>query len=226
MKKHVSINIYGASGTGKSYLTLYLIEQMFPLKKFAVIVDIKSEYDNLTKLGFKKSIWTREMVARINVESAVKILLVNPRLIITPYLLSFEEEIKVIDSFAGACLYLGDSLFVGEECLDYLSGILDNETQRNLGMLVRRGRSVGVDSIWVYQRLGLINKLILSQANIQITFRVSEINDLQRITWLFEKSKEEISSLRPKTYYLRDLNEAKTYLYSTQGLYVRTKHGG
>lgn len=225
MKGHDCIMIFGSSGTGKSYLTLYLIEQMCELKKYTIVIDIKAEYTGLTKLGFKRSFWTPELVKKLTIDSAIKIILSNPRLLVEPYQLSFAEEVHLIDTLAGACLALGNCLFVMEESLDYASGILD-ETQRNLQMLIRRGRSFGCDTIVVFQRLGNISKIILSQGNIFISFRVSEVNDLARITYIFEKPKEEIANLPPRHYFYRDMRIPKTKLLTTTGLSLRTKHGG
>lgn len=225
-KEHLSLFVLGTSGSGKSYFVLYTLEQIHNSKQYVIIIDPKQEFSGLIKLNFKQTLITTDLLKKLSVDNCVKIMQANPKLLVTGYLLSWEEEARMAENFAAASLALGNTLFVVDEASRILPNVLNLKDQRYLYGLSTMGRSQSVDSIFVIQKVALISKVTYSQANAFCVFKLHDILDIQRVSFLIGKSKEEIASLRPREYYYYDSKTDKSKLLTTNGLRTKTKHGG
>jgi len=223
--QHISIAIFGSSGNGKSYLGLYLIENMHRLKKYTIIYDPKGEYRGLTRIGFREAVFTEELIRRLTPESAVLIMQKNPKLLIRGMFLNFEERQYLVECFASASLALGNTLFVVEEASTILTNIY-NPNQRYTYSISTEGRTFGVDSIFIFQRLAMVSKITLSQCNTYISFNITEPNDALRVASIMGIRKEEVTSLRPREYLYMEVSNGQVKKMTTKGLKLKTKHYG
>lgn len=224
-KDHTSVSVFGGSGFGKSFFVLYLIEQTYLEKPFTIVWDSKGEYLGLTQFGFKQAIFTENLLSTLTPKKAVEIIKANPRLLLKGLFLTIEEQQALVNIFAQATLYIGNTTFI----IDEASTILENRPNTDykyLTMLSSEGRGVGVNTIFVYQRLAQINKMTLSQSNVYFSFNIHEANDLIRAAAVMNTNKEELMILKPREYIYYNVRTGKQEKLSTQGLKLKTKHFG
>ena len=212
------ILIAGVSGTGKSWLGIYILSQYILQNKrkyFVFLSDNRAEYDRYNhnpqmrpkNLGFKLVQFGSEQASKK--WNFAEILRKNNRLYIETGDLSSEEVQNLVNDLSKAFWQLGNGFFVIDEAWTFLNR---RYPPKNYERLARGGRKNSVDVMAITQRVVDIYPDILSQYNLIISFRLAELNDKMRISRYFEdfngvRPDEIIGTLKQGEYIIKDTEQ-------------------
>jgi KaiC/GvpD/RAD55 family RecA-like ATPase len=221
--------IAGVSGTGKTWLALWIISQYVRLRKrsfYVFLTDNARDYNKTNHTpairpaanGFQLVTYTNEHATRAwNWE---KVLRKHNRLYIeTANLL--EDEMKVlVNSLSKAFWRLGSGLFAVDEAWQFLS---HTNPPLEFERLSRGGRKVGVDVMAITQRVVDIHPRILNSLNVIVSFRLTEKNDVERVSRYFEPVKGKdprvvIPKMKQGQYVIKVTETGEQEMNSTLGL--------
>lgn len=172
MKKERQIyTVTGKTGRGKShFLKEFLIPEL-EKKQPVIIADSMNEYQRGAKFETVDSFYIKAISAELNERSSI-------------VRVKSDTEAKKLFAFSRLSGELTGSphALVIEEASKYCSPY---KIDSYLNELVSYGRHWGVSLVFVAQRFAQLNKIITSQADINISFQQTEHNDLNGIKPFF-----------------------------------------
>jgi len=177
--------IVGKTGTGKSYTLNYILHREYELKRREgiCVLDIRDDHLNLLKLPNFYYLKITPLIFNYYDLDWAGILQKYPYLLVSPHKLSREEYEKLADDVAKGIIDIGNRVYVLEEAgmaFPIYTGI-----RRNLSVLITTGRKLGIDFYFTSQRPQQVATTAISQANIRISFQLTDHNDLSRVNPYF-----------------------------------------
>lgn len=175
--------ISGKSGSGKSYFAGWMASKFKERGKALVIWDKKNEYrgiatsllvlnqDTFTKARHAKHVFFRRLIER------------HPSVRVVPQGLTLDEMLEAFDHLAHAVYERGQTVLLVEEAHIVAP---QGQTPRYAQVLVTDARTHANDLIMVTQRVQNLDTTMASQANIRVTFKMTDPNDLKRISTFFQ----------------------------------------
>jgi hypothetical protein len=214
----------GKTGCGKSYTLNYILHREYELKrrKGIVVWDLRDDHLNLLKLSDFYYLKISPLIFHYYDLDWSGILQKYPYLIISPYKLSTEECEILVDDIAKGIIDIGNRIFVLEEAgvaFPVYAGI--RRIRRNLSVLIATGRKLGIDIYFTSQRPQQVASIAISQANIRISFQLTDHNDLARVNSYFENV--DISKLERFQFVARNDFTNEQIIGSTDNLKVLDK---
>lgn len=213
MKQNDIVLICGKSGSGKSYFAGWFARMFKGRGKALVLWDPKDEYHGLTASLF---ILDRAALARVRKEGHpffLSLIRAHPSVRIIPQGLMLAELREVFDHLSHA-VYLRKNtvLLVDEALLVARRGKVPPWTE----ILVTDARTKQNDVILVVQRVQLLDTTMVSQANVRVCFKMTDPNDLKRVSTFF-------ANPAPKTH--SNVGDYISSMLPFQALYVNEKNG-
>ena len=198
----------GTSGSGKSYtMATHLLQKMKtdPSRSF-VLIDHKrgsTGFGEYADLPLFYMIVDEDVLALLNKSLWIEILKKYPHIRIQPLGLSYNELIQMSSQLASAISIIGNTIFVIEEAYLYMPVSQKNEEMQRLAT---GGRSARIDLWFIIQRPAMFDTTIFAQLHLAHIFRLTDINDLKRISFILQGvSPAEISNLKRREYFFFDL---------------------
>ena len=198
----------GTSGSGKSYtMVAHLLEKMRddPSGRI-VLIDHKRGargFGEYADLPLHYVICDQDILALLHPPLWEEILQRYPRLRIQPLGLTYDEMILMSSQIAGAISRIGNTTFIIEEAYIYLPLTQKNE---EIQRLATGGRTSKINLWFVIQRPAMFDTTVFSQLHSAYIFRLSDVNDLKRISSICQGvSPSEISGLQRTEYIFFDL---------------------
>lgn len=180
------VTVLGRSGTGKSFYTGYLLEQVVPDFDYAVHFDIEDEEMGLSDADHDPLYQTlyvdRETAGSI---SWVKAIYNHKKIRVVPEGLTTEEQREVYAQIAKATMTLckdatpNATAFVS--CDEAHNIVKQNAFDDRVERMITGGRKHGVECLHISQRPQLLHTTVISQADRRVYFAVSDDNDLGKI---------------------------------------------
>jgi DNA helicase HerA-like ATPase len=217
----------GKTGTGKSWLAGYHVEELLNEGKYVVVFDPHNEHAFGQKYPFAKLVVGEEVLKRLDRKKAFEILKYYQKqgknLRIVTNKLYMEQYMHLVDCFSWAILNVGNVAFFIDEC----KNVAPNEQGApiELKKLVTEGRKFGVDVIMVAQRPAMVDTTLISQANSYYIFQMTDKNDLERIRG-YLNNVDDVHNLKGREYIYIDTDKNTEQKMTTNGLHRATKHRG
>lgn len=213
--------VLGRSGTGKSYYTGYLLEQMVPEFTLAVHYDIEDEEKGLSDRNHDPLYRT----LRVDENEARKldwrrVLAQQKKLRIVPIGLT-EEELRTL--YAGICRFVM-GLCRGREATAFVScdeahNILKQSAfPTACERLVTGGRKHGVECLHISQRPQLLHTTVISQADKRVFFGISDDNDLRKIDKQSGFSAQRLNGLSSRKCIIENKDSGEWIKVDTNGI--------
>lgn len=185
------VAVLGASGSGKSYYTGFLLEQRVPEFDIAVHFDPEDEEKGLSDVNADPLYETLpvdgERYAGID---WVRCLFNHRRVRVIPEGLTKAETADLFGRICAAvmalCKDLDESIDGAPEsalvsCDEAHTVLVKGDFDERVERLITGGRKHGVESIFISQRPQLLPLTVLSQADRRVYFRISQDRDLDKI---------------------------------------------
>ena len=203
--------ILGKSGTGKSYLGRYIVSEYVRQKKrkYHIVIDLSDEhfYSGLKDIGFKLTEVNRNVITKdIDWQN---IFSKYPNLIIEVTDLLDEEIIRLMDNIGKALFKLGNALLVIDEAHQFFERFHYSE---ELARLFRGGRKYYIDIMLITQMVVDLGLVARKQANILVSFQLTEKNDVEMVSRYFDIDEEELANLRDYKFILKNLRTGEQVL--------------
>jgi len=180
------VTVLGRSGTGKSYYTGYLLEQVVPNFDYAVHYDIEDEEKGLSDPDhdplYKTLYVDQQKAARISWPKAIHN---HKKLRVVPEGLTTAEQRELYARIAGAVMKLCKdvkpdySAFVS--CDEAHNIVKQQAFDERVERMITGGRKHGVECLHISQRPQLLHTTVISQADRRVYFAISDDNDLSKI---------------------------------------------
>jgi DNA helicase HerA-like ATPase len=180
------VTVLGRSGTGKSYYTGYLLEQVVPDFTYAVHFDIEDEEKGLSDPDhdplYKTLYVDKEKAAAISWPKAIYN---HRKLRVVPEGLTTEEQREVYAQIADATMALckdatpDATAFVS--CDEAHNIVKQSAFAERVERMITGGRKHGVECLHISQRPQLLHTTVISQADRRVYFAISDDNDLGKI---------------------------------------------
>ena len=181
------IGIIGTSRTGKSWLLKYIINQYIKNNKRRYYILIDDKLSNVVEL-YEKGFYVQEINkdninGNFNLEKFIKyhekvVFLING-------FVNQSEIHEFLNKLAFVVYHLKDALFCIDEAHQFLkTGKYEPE---NIVKLERGGAKDGIDFIISTHRLTDVSPDVVSLLNVIISFRVNEVNTVDRLANFFDQ---------------------------------------
>lgn len=182
----MNLIIAAASGWGKSHTAQEKLEKNLPDVDFAAIFDHDDEYRGIVKAGLAKWYIAGPNEVDIPVDEWVRIFLTNKKLVIARYLIDSDEWrtiiAKIYLAFNRIYQYAGGKfkfLFAIDEAHD--AAPQETAFPEEIGKIAVAGRGEMMSTIWITQRLAMLDKDIVGQCNARYLGGFQEKNDLDAL---------------------------------------------
>lgn len=181
------IGIIGTSRTGKSWLMKWIIKQYIKNNKRRYYILVDDKLSNVIELKDKG--FFIQQLNKENIEGNFdlrKFIKYHERVAFVINGFVDQEQIHAfLNDLAYTVYYLKDSLF----CIDEAHGFLPSGKYEpvNVKKLERGGAKDGVDFIISTHRLTDVSPDIVSLLNVIISFRVNEVNTVDRLAEFFDQ---------------------------------------
>lgn len=213
--------ITGKSGCGKSYFSGYLVEQGNPQR---VILDPEDDFLGLAQANLliteqvyeavQKQYggdWTPFFLAAIQQHPSLRVSLDG---------ITIDQGRELADGLANAVHKVGNRLFVADE---YWRFAPNGRVPPGIQKLHTDARKHGIDIIAATQRAALTDTTVMSQANVHITFQLTDVNDVKRIAPYFgpvdgTPADKFIPTLQPRQCLIRDSKTGEQEFLDTNGI--------
>jgi DNA helicase HerA-like ATPase len=178
------VEIFGKSGCGKSFFAGWLASKFKERGKARLVIwDKKNEYR-----GLASSLLVLNQAAFAKVQQAkheffIRLLADHPSVRVVPQGLTLNEMLESYNELAHAIYELGDTVLLTEEAHVVCP---QGQTPRYAQILVTDARTDANDLIFVTQRAQNLDTTIVSQGNVRVTFKLTDPNDLKRVSTFFE----------------------------------------
>ena len=198
----------GTTGSGKSYtMAAHLLQKLRDDPSSAIVlIDHKrgkAGFGEYADLPLFYMIVDEDILALLNTPLWEEILQRHPHLRIQPLGLTYSELIKMSSQIASAISSIGNTTFIIEEAHIYIPNSQRNE---EIQRLATGGRTAKINLWFVIQRPAMFDTTVFSQLHSAYIFRLSDINDLKRVSSMLQGvSPTEISSLKRTQYIYFDL---------------------
>lgn len=210
--------IIGKSGSGKSWLARWLAIQYLKkgLTEYIVVLDTSADhfYSGLQDWNFK--LWSYDNALAQKKINWTKVFNQYPKSVIEISFLTDEEITNLVDDVSLSIMELGNTLLLIDEAHQFYPRT--GYHSKNLERLIRGGRKIGVDLIFVTQMRVDVDLVAVKQANVVISFQVTEENDVEKVSRLLGESKEKITSLKQRQCLVKDTLQFKSFILNTQTL--------
>lgn len=178
--------IIGKSGSGKSYLTKYMVKRIIPGKKVLVISNSTEYSKEIPALQhFDVDITKAGKLNYLKMLSQLKYVSLN-------LLLDDENLVSEMDRIAESMLNLHNCVLVIDEAHIFFPRY---RASKKLEILVKAGRKFGVDGIFITQMPVDLNTAPLKQKSFIISFQITEKSELERLRIGFEDYRLELPKL-------------------------------
>ncbi len=151
------------SGHGKSFLGQSLIERNIPEFEYVPVLDFKDEYRGLVKAGFASHFIVGPREGKWSARMWESFLAENGAVILARHGLPPEEWREVCARVITAARRLGDSLTAIDEA--HFVAPQTGKVPDAVEGLATTGRGEGASSLWITQRLAMLDKTIVSQCD-------------------------------------------------------------
>jgi DNA helicase HerA-like ATPase len=202
------IGVFGTAGTGKSWFTKWIVKQYLKLKKrrYNVIFDDNirniKEYE---KMGFHiQEVDQQTINLNIDYTSFIQY---HEKIVFLFNDLLPEETPIILNAVADSLYKLSDSLLVIDEAHYFLQR--GKHIPKSVIRYARGGRKQGSDILISTHRTTDIDPDIINLLNCIISFRVNEINTLQRISKFFDQFNNTDHDLIDQELNLKQTNQAE-----------------
>ena len=208
-KKHFSLLIIGASGSGKSFLSNYLIMKI--KTKYKIIIDPSAECSlpgfyivEISPFNYKQVLQNfGQIVAKYK------------NIIVQFDFLTIEQQKEVVNYIAGLLPHIRNVTLMVDETHLYAP---QHSPAPNLLLVATMGRKYGVNSIFITQRPQQLNSTLRSQTNFKIVMHMDDPRDIEAIRSYMYKA--ELAPFLPEHYFLYRNKNGKVFLGTTDGLNV------
>lgn len=177
--------VLGRSGTGKSYYTGHLLEQVVPEFTYAVHYDIENEETGLSEEGnelYGTVPIDKERAGTVSWKHAIHN---HRKLRVVPGDLTTEELREIYAQICNAAMKLCNVLNPNATAFiscDEAHNIVPQEAfPQRVERMITGGRKHGVECLHISQRPQLLHTTVISQADKRVYFAVSDDNDLKKI---------------------------------------------
>ena len=202
------IGVFGTAGTGKSWYTKWIVKQYLKLKKRRYYVIFDDNIRNIKeyeKMGFHIQEVDQEVINMdINFISYIKyyekvVFLFNDLL---P-----EEVPSILNPVADSLYQLSDSLLVIDEAHYFLQR--GSNIPKQVIRYERGGRKQGSDFLVSTHRTTDLDPDIINLLNCIVSFRVNEINTIQRLSKYYDQFNSYSKDLIDNELNLQQKNKAE-----------------
>lgn len=182
-KQNEIVEIYGKSGSGKSFFAGWLASKMRGGKKALVIWDKKNEYRGLSDSLLVLNTAAFAKVQQSKHEFFTRLIAAHPSVRIVPQGLTLDEMLEAYDELCHAVYDRGSTVLLTDEAHIVCP---QDKTPRHPQMLVTDARSAANDLLFVTQRAQNLDTTIVSQGNVRVAFKMTDKNDLDRVAGFFQ----------------------------------------
>jgi hypothetical protein len=215
------ITVLGQSGTGKSWYSGWLIENVLPEFEHAIHLDYEDEEKgmSLSEDPLYVTLFVDvDLLDSLDFESVVGR---NKRVRAVPDGLTKDEIGDLAEGLAEAALELGDCYFSLDEAHNICeSHSIDPRMER----LITGGRKYGVEWQAVTQRPQKLHEDVLSQSNISVYFSVSKDRDLKKIGNSSDVDADRISGLDKRQAIIENHDTGEVKAIDTNNLSRKYPH--
>lgn len=214
--------VCGKSGCGKSFFAGWFAAMFKRRGKALVLWDRKNEYRGLAK---HLLILDRAAYRRLTEEGHAffRAVIVKYRSVrILPQALTLDEMLEAFDLLAHAIYEMGQTVLLIEEAHVVMP---QGQTPRWAQILVTDARTNANDVIIVTQRVQLLDTTAASQANIRVCFKMTDKNDVGRVSSYFTNPQPArygtvgafIAGMLPfQALYVNEKNGAEGVIHTTK----------
>jgi len=215
------ITLLGQSGTGKSWYSGWLLENVVPEFEHAIHLDYEDEEQGMSLSEdplYVTLFVDEELLDSLDFESVVER---NKKLRVVPDGLTKDEIGDLAEELAAAALELGDCYF----SIDEAHNVCESQSiGPKMERLVTGGRKRGVEWQAVTQRPQKLHEDVLSQSNISVYFAVSKDRDLKKIGDSSDVDAERISNLEKRQAIIENHDSGETKTIDTNNLSRKYPH--
>ncbi len=216
-RSHFSVSVDAISGSGKTYLASLLLNLLAKkTDKKIIVLDVKEEYVLPSFVKVRLTLSNYRDVMR----NFPKLLYKYRRIIVTfndpddpRNSLPMDRLIEIGNFFAMVAMKYKNTVIVFEEAELYAP---KNKVPHYTKMVATMGRSYGVDSIWIAQRLQQLDTTVRSQANFHIIGKMRDKRDKDLVRPFLGNLAENLDKL-PQGHFLIVDPRGRIYLTSTVG---------
>ncbi|HVL86419.1 MAG TPA: DUF87 domain-containing protein, partial [Candidatus Thermoplasmatota archaeon] len=205
--------VSGKSGSGKSFFAGWMASQFKERGKALVIWDKKNEYRGLAVALFVLNQAAFAKVRQAKHKFFLRLIEKHPSLRIVPQGLTLDEMLEAFDHLAHAVYERGETVLLVEEAHVVAP---QGQTPRYAQILVTDARTTANDLIMVTQRVQLLDTTMASQANVRVAFKMTDLNDLKRVSSYFQN---------PAPGRFSNVGAFIAAMLPFQALYVNEKNG-
>lgn len=155
------------SGWGKSYHAQGIMEASAPEFDLFALLDYKDEYRGLVKHDLAAHYLVGPVELNWSVADWRRFFDENPKVVLAKHGLNDEEWRQVSNRIVGAFRSICGADTAGLCAIDeaHISAPQNGSTPENIQNLATTGRGEGASSMWITQRLALLEKTIVTQAD-------------------------------------------------------------
>lgn len=206
-KSHAATLIVGTSGSGKTYLAIYILMNL--KTKYKIIIDPSSEYEipgfaivEINPYNYK------EMLKNFHL-----ILKQHPNIVVQFDFLTIEQQKEIVNYIAGLLFHIRNVALLIDEAHLYADR---HRPVPNLVLIATTGRKYGIHPIFITQRPQLLNSTIRSQTWFKIVMHMDDPRDVDAIRGYVYKA--EIATHLPERWFLYRNRRGKVFIGTTEGL--------
>lgn len=212
-KTHASMLIVGASGSGKTYLAIYIILKL--KSKYKIIIDPSSEYElpgwaivEINPFNYK------QMLTGFH-----RILKKYKNIIVQFDFLTLEQQKEIVNYIAGLLFHIRNVVLLIDEAHLYADR---HRPAPNLVLVATAGRKYGIHPVFITQRPQLLNSTIRSQTWFKIIMHVDDPRDVDAIRgYVFHA---DLAPYLPERWFIYRNRRGKVYVGTTNG--IKLEHAG
>lgn len=208
-----SLSISRFVGCGKSFYAGWLATKFKERGKALVIWDKKNEYRGLASSLLILNQTVFEAIKAAKHRYFLKLLEAHPSVRIVPQGLTLDEMKEAYDHLAHAVYERGSTVLLTEEAHVIAP---QGQAPRYAQILVTDARTNANDLILVTQRIQNRDTTMASQANVRVTFKMTDPNDLKRVATFFAN---------PDPDHAANVGAFIAGMLPCQALYVNEKNG-
>lgn len=223
------VTVLGRSGTGKSYYTGYLLEQVVPTFDLAVHFDIEDEEGGLSDVNndplYRTLRIDRERASKLD---WIRVIWNHKKIRVVPEDLTTEEQravyAEICRSVMRICKDLKPKTTAVVSCDEAHTILTEHKFPEPVERLITGGRKHGVEALHCSQRPQLLPTTIISQADKRVYFGISDDNDIKKINKTASFPASKLKDLQERQAIVEDKNLGRWREIDTNGVGRKRPH--